>query len=40
MKRHEVTNDQWELVGAQISRKAASVGSRPRDPRTIFNGMI
>lgn len=40
MKRHEVTDDQWELVGTQISRKAASVVRRRRDPRTMFNGMI
>lgn len=40
MKRHEVTDDQWELVGALIPQKASPVGRRPRDPRTMLNGML
>ena len=40
MKRHEVTDDQWELVGALIPQKASPVGRRPRDARTMLNGML
>lgn len=40
MKRHEVTDDQWAVVGPLIPRKAARAGRRPRDPRMMLNGML
>jgi len=40
MKRHEVTDEQWAAVEPQISRKAGRVGRKPRDPRTMLNGML
>jgi transposase len=39
-RRHEVTDEQWELVGPLIPRHAAKTGRKPRDPRVMLNGMM
>jgi transposase len=40
MKRHELTDEQWQLVSLLIPRKAARTGRPPRDPRTMLNGIF
>ena len=41
MRRHEVTDDQWELVKDLIPQARNGLRGRPcRDPRTLLNGMF
>ncbi len=40
MKRHELTDEQWELVAPRIPRKAARTGRPPKDPRLMLNGIL
>ena len=40
MKRHEFTDEQWELLSPLIPRKAARTGRSPRDPRVMLNGIF
>jgi transposase len=40
MKRHEITDEQWELIRRFIPRKKATTGRPPKDPRLMLNGIF
>lgn len=40
MKRHELTDEQWNLVEPLIPRKKARTGRPPNDPRLMLNGIF
>jgi len=40
MKRHELTDEQWQLIASLIPRKAARTGRPAKDPRLMFNGIL
>ena len=40
MKRHELTDEQWELVKAWVTRPAARTGRPAKDPRLMLNGIF
>jgi transposase len=40
MKRHELTDEQWELVAPFVRRKTAGTGRPPKDPRRMLNGIL
>ena len=40
MKRHELTDEQWELVHPIIPPRKAKTGRPPSDPRLMFNGIL
>jgi transposase len=40
MERHELTDEQWELVEPMIPRKAAKTGRPPVDRRVMLNGLL
>jgi transposase len=40
MKRHELTDEQWELVQPLIPVKSARTGRPPKEPRQMLNGIF
>ena len=40
MKRHELTDEQWNLVQTLIPRKVADTGRPPRDRRLVLDGIF
>jgi len=40
MKRHELTDEQWELVSLLIPRSKATSGRPSKDPRLMLNGIF
>ena len=40
MKRHELTDEQWELVSPLIRRRKARTGRPPKDPRLMLDGIF
>jgi transposase len=40
MKRHELTDEQWELVSPLIPRRTARTGRPPKDSRQMLNGIF
>ena len=40
VKRHELTDEQWELIGPLLPPRTAKTGRPPRDPRVMLNGML
>jgi transposase len=40
MKRHELTDEQWNLISAFIPRSTARTGRPPNDPRVMLNGIF
>lgn len=40
MKRHELTDEQWELVSPFIPRSKAKTGRKPKDPRVMLNAIF
>lgn len=40
MKRHELTDEQWELVEPQLPLSTARTGRPARDRRTLLNGIF
>jgi transposase len=40
MKRHELTDEQWELVEPMVPKKAAKTGRPARDRRVMLNGVM
>lgn len=40
MKRHELTDEQWNLVDPLIPRKEARTGRPPKDRRIMLNGIF
>ena len=39
-RRHEVTDVQWDFLDPLIPPRIAKTGRRPRDPRTMLNGIL
>jgi putative transposase len=40
MNRHELTDEQWNLVAPLIPCGTAQVGRPPKDPRVMLNGIL
>ncbi|MFM1904489.1 MAG: hypothetical protein RLZZ440_2389 [Planctomycetota bacterium] len=40
MKRHEVTDEQWELIQPILPKRTAKTGRLPSDPRLMLNGIL
>lgn len=40
MKRHELTDEQWEIIEPILPKRTATTGRRPRDPRQMLNGIL
>jgi transposase len=40
MKRHELTDEQWELIEPILPKRTATTGRTPRDPRQMLNGIL
>jgi len=40
MKRHELTDEQWELVEPFIPKSKAKTGRKRKDPRLMLNGIF
>jgi transposase len=40
MKRHELTDEQWELVHPLLPPRQAKTGRPPSDPRQMLNGIL
>jgi transposase len=40
MKRHEVTDKQWELIQPILPKRTAKTGRPPSDPRLMLNGIL
>jgi transposase len=40
MKRHELTDEQWELVHLILPPRTARTGRPPSDPRQMLNGIL
>lgn len=40
VRRHEVTDVEWEFLDPLIPRSAAKTGRKPRDPRDMLNGIM
>jgi transposase len=39
-RRHEVTDEQWEILRPLIPLRNAHTGRKPRDPRVMLNGIL
>jgi transposase len=40
MKRHEVTDKQWEVIQSILPKRTAKTGRPPSDPRLMLNGIL
>ncbi len=40
MKRHEVTDEQWEVIQAILPKRTAKTGRPPSDRRLMLNGIL
>lgn len=40
MKRHEVTDAQWEVIQPILPKRTAKTGRPPSDPRLMLNGIL
>ncbi len=40
MKRHEVTDEQWEVIQAVLPKRTAKTGRPPSDSRLMLNGIL
>lgn len=40
MRRHEVTDEQWELVRLHIKPRGGKTGRKAKDPRVMLNGCL
>jgi transposase len=40
MKRHELTDEQWDLIARFIPRSKAKTGRKPKDPRVMLDGIM
>jgi transposase len=40
MKRHELTDEQWELIESVLPKRTATTGRKPRDQRQMLNGIL
>ena len=40
MKRHEISDEQWNLIQHLLPKRTASTGRKPRDQRQMFNATL
>ena len=40
MKRHEVTDEQWEIIEPILPKRTATTGRKPKNPRQMLNGIL
>ena len=40
MKRHEVTDEQWEAIHSILPKRTAKTGRPASDPRLMLNGIL
>lgn len=40
MKRHEISDEQWNLIQHLLPKRTACTGRKPRDQRQMFNAML
>ena len=40
MKRHELTDEQWEVIEPILPKRTATTGRKPKDPRQMLNGIL
>jgi transposase len=40
MQRHELTDEQWELIKPLLPKRTATTGRPPSDPRLMLNGIF
>ena len=40
MKRHELTDKQWESIETLLPKRTAKTGRRPRNPRQMLGGIL
>ncbi len=40
MKRHEISDEQWNLIKNLLPKRTANTGRKPRDQRQMFNAML
>jgi transposase len=40
MKRHEISDEQWNLIQHLLPKRTANTGRKPRDQRQMFNAML
>ncbi len=40
MKRHELTDEQWESIQALLPKHTAKTGRKRRDPKQMLNGIL
>jgi len=40
MKRHEISDEQWNLIQHLLPKRTARTGRKPRDQRQMFNAML
>ncbi len=40
MKRHEMTDEQWQVIQSFLPARSTRVGRPSRDPRLLLNGML
>jgi transposase len=40
MKRHELTDEQWESIESLLPKHIAKTGRKPKDPRLMLNGIL
>lgn len=40
MKRHELTDEQWELIEPVLPKRTATTGRKPREERQMLNGIL
>ncbi len=40
MKRHELTDEQWEAIEPILPKRTARTEREPNDPRQILNGIL
>jgi len=40
VKRHELTDEQWEVIEPILPKRTATTGRKPKDPRQMLNGIL
>jgi len=40
MRRHELTDEQWDVIEPLLPKRTATTGRKPKDPRQMLNGIL
>jgi len=40
VKRHELTDEQWEVIEPILPKRTATTGRKPKDPRQMLDGIL